>query len=248
MKLSFLLSGNAPVKKKYQIGETWLAVAGIPVEYPTLADTAGVLMCETNSCVDALGMTTDQPFANNGKAARPSTTRLTAQQSDGSDPSQVVTVIVNPGAVWKARLSGGATSGTALTAQANTVASTDGLLITTTANNSAYDDGVAWGATGANAGILRKLTALTTSGVPIIAFPFDIAVGDTFFYATFGPGEDAGFQLTTNLDEIDATADLQGTDNFRCIDFFHKDAAQEGATKTYAEFLMIDHVFGGNIT
>lgn len=248
MKLSYLLSGNAPVVKKYQIGETWLDVAGIPVEIPTLSDVAGVQMCETNGCVDALGVTLDKPHANNGKAAASSTTRLTAQQTDASDPSQVVSVVINPGAVWKARLSGGSTSGTALTAQTNTTASTDGLTITTSSNLSAYDDGVAWGATGANAGILRKVTAVTTTSTVVIAFPNDIAVNDTFYYATFGPSEDAGIQLTSNLDELDATADLQSTDNFRCIDFYQKDAAGKGATETYAEFILIDHLYGGNIT
>ncbi len=44
MRLSFCVSGNALVIKKYQIGENWLAVTGLPVEIPTLADTAGVLM------------------------------------------------------------------------------------------------------------------------------------------------------------------------------------------------------------
>lgn len=246
MELAYLLGGGAPVLKKYQIGENWLAVAGLPVEIPTLADTAGVLMAETTTCTDCLGVTVDQPHANAGKTLASSTTRLTAQQSDGTDPSQLVTVIVNPSAVWRARLSGGATSGTALSSQANTAASTDGLTITTTANNSAYDDGVAWGANGANAGILRKITAVTTTSTPIIAFPFDIAVGDDFYFCTFGPGENAGIQLTTNLNELDVTADIQSTDNFRCIDFYQKDDSADGSTKSFAEIVIIDHFFGPN--
>lgn len=248
MKLAYLMSGGAPVVKKYQIGATWGTATGIPVLYPTLADTAGVLAATTTAAADALGCTLDLPRANNGRASASSTTRLTAQQSDGSDPSQVVSVCVNPSAVWRGRLSGGAASGTALTAQSNLTASTTGLLITTTANNSAYDDGVAWGATGANVGVLRKITAVTTTSTPIIAYPADIAVGDTFYFCTFGPGEDAGIQLTTTLDEFDATGDSQAVDNFRCIDFFQKDAAAGGALKSYAEALLIDHVYGGNIT
>lgn len=238
MRFAYSLAGNAPVVKKYQIGETFNAgIVGIPVEYPTLSDTDGVLMCETNSVVDTLGVSLDNPG-----------TRQTAQQSDNTDPARLVSVIVNPSAVWRARLSGGATSGTALTAQSNTAASTDGLTITTTANNSAYDDGVAWGYTGANANILRKITAVTTTSTPIVAFPFDLAVGDTFMFCTFGPGEDAGIQLTTDLDEFDATADLQTTDNMRCLDFFQWDASERGNLNSYAEVMLIDHVFGGNIT
>lgn len=238
MRLSFTMSGAAPTIKKYQIGETFNAgIVGIPAEYPTLSDTDGVLMCETNSCVDALGVSCDNPG-----------TRQTAQQTDGSDPARMVSLIINPDAVWKAKLSGGATSGTALSPLTNTVASTTGLL-TTLALGTAYDDGVIWGYTGANAGILRKVTAVGgTNETPIIAFPQDIAVGDTFLPCTFGPGEDAGFDLTTDLDEVNATADAQATDNFRCVDFFHKDFADRGNIDSYVEMMLIDHIFAGNIT
>lgn len=230
------MSGNAPVTKKYQIGED-VTAAGIPFEYPTLSDTDGVLMCETTTCVDALGVSTDIPAS-----------RQTAQQSDGSDPARYVTLIVNPGAVYKARLAGGATSGTALSALTNTVASTTGLL-TTLALGTAYDDGVIWGYDGANAGILRKVTAVGgTNETPIVAFPQDIAVGDRFLACTFGPGEDAGIQLTSALDEVNATADLQGTDNFRCLDFFQKDLGGDGTLESFVEIMLIDHVFSGNIT
>lgn len=240
MKLLYLMSGNAPVLKKYQIGETFTAgVVGIPVEYPTLADTDGVLMCETNACVDSLGVSHDNPG-----------TRQTAQQTDNSDPARYVSVITNPGAVYKAVLSGGASSGTALSAFTNTVASTDGLL-TTLALGDGYDDGYIWGATGANAGILRKVTDVASQADEdlIIAFPFDIAVGDTFYACTFGPGEDAGINLTSDLDEVDATADGQSVDNFRILDFHQKDASeQDQSDRTYVELMLIDHVFSGNIT
>lgn len=245
MLFSHLLSGGAPVYVKYQIGETWLAVAGIPVEAPALADVDGVVMCETNECLESVGVTVDQPHANAGKAAAASTTRLTAQQTDGTDPQQVVTVCVNPNAVFRVRLSGGSTGGTALTAQSNTSASTDGLTITTASNLSAYDDGMVWGATGANAGVMRKATAVTTTTTAVVAFPYDIAVGDTFYYATFGPANRNGFNLVTNLDEADATADAQSLENFRCIYMDAKDAAAKGATESYAYVVIMDHVYGG---
>ena len=247
MKLSYLLSGNSPVKLKYQIGGTWGA-AGVPVLQPTLSDATGVRLATTTAAADLIGWTTDRAHANNGRAAAESTTRLTAQQTDNSDPSQVVTVIVNPGAVMKGRCNGGATEGTVLAEFTNTVASTDGLLITA-AFGTAYDDGWVCGATGANAGIARKIQgAVNTTGTPIVAFPYDIAVGDTFYAFTFGPGEDAGVQLSTNLYELDATADIQSTDNFRCLNVYFKDKSGGGAVNTYAEIVSIDHVFGGNIT
>jgi hypothetical protein len=237
MRLAYLLAGNAPVVKKYQIGATAGTVPGVPYLYPTLSDTDGVLACSTTAAADVLGVSVDVPSA-----------RQTAQQSDNSDPSRFVSLIVNPGAVYKARLCGGAGAGTALTPLTNTVASTTGLL-TTLALGTAYDDGFIWGYTGANAGHLRKVTAVGgTNETPIIAFPFDIAVGDTFLAATFGPGEDSGIQLTTNLDEVNATADIQSTDNFRCLDFYQKDASDRGNTESYVELMSIDHVYSGNIT
>jgi hypothetical protein len=236
MKLSVLLTGNAPVVKKFQVAATNVTV-GVPYCYPTLADTDGVVLAATTTCVDALGVSVDAPG-----------TRQTAQQSDGSDPARYVTLIVNPGALYRARLSGGATTGTALSPLTNTVASTTGLL-TTLGLGTAYDDGYIWGYDGANAGILRKVTAVGgTNETPIIAFPQDIAVGDRFLAATFGPGEDAGIQLTTTLDEINATADLQATDNLRCVSFYQKDLSGDGTLKSYAEIMLIDHVYSGNIT
>lgn len=238
MRLSFCVSGNALVIKKYQIGETFNAgVVGIPVEYPTLSDTDGVLMCETNSIVDTLGVALDNPG-----------TRQTAQQSDGSDPARYVSVGINADAVWHARLSGSSVTGVALTPLTNTVASTTGLL-TTLGLGTAYDDGWIGGYTGANVSVMRKVTAVAgTNETPIIAFPADIAVGDTFIPCTFGPGEDAGFQLTTALDEIDASADGQALDNARCISLYLKDQANRGNLESYAEIMLIDHIFAGSIT
>lgn len=245
MLFSHLLSGGAPVYVKYQIGETWKSVAGIPVEAPALANVDGVALASTNELLECVGVTVDTPHANAGNATAASTTLLTAQQTDGTDPSQVVSVCVNPNAVYRVRLSGGSTSGTALSAQTNTTASTDGLTITTASNLSAYDDGVAWGATGANAGKLRKVTAVTTTSTVVVAFPYDIAVNDTFYYCTFGPTQRAGFNLTGNLDEADATADAQSLENFRCLFMDAKDAAAKGATESYAYVVIMDHVFGG---
>src|SRR3990167_6650343 len=147
MEFSYSFSGSTAIVKKYQIGEA-MATAGVPVEIETLANTHGVLLAETTTCADCLGVTQD---------AAP--TRNTAQQTDNSDPAVYVSVIINPDAVWKAKMSGGSTSNTAITTQTNTVESTDGLL-TTLALGTAYDDGYIWGYTGANAGVLRKVTAV----------------------------------------------------------------------------------------
>jgi hypothetical protein len=232
MEYSYSFSGSAPIVKKYQIGEA-MATAGIPVEIETLSDTAGLLMCETTTCADSLGVTLDAQA-----------TRNTAQQTDNSDPAVYVSVIVNPDAVWKAKMSGGSASNTAITTQTNTVADSTGLL-TTLALDSAYDNGYIWGYTGANAGVLRKVTAVAgTNEVPIIAFPHDIAVGDTFLAATFGPGALNGCQLTTTLEQVDVTADIQSTDNFRVVEFEVRDSSDSGTTNSFCYLSIFDHLFG----
>lgn len=237
MKWAHSLVAGPPILQKYQVGATLATVPGVPHLYPTLADLDGVLPCSTTAAADQLGVSLDYVAA-----------RQTAQQTDGSDPARYVTLEIQPSSVYRGRLSGGATSGTALPINTNTVASTTGLL-TTTALGTAYDDGYIWGYSGANAGILRKVTAVGgTNETPIIAFPQDIAVGDTFLASTFGPGEDAGIQLTTTLDEFNATADLQSTDNFRCVNLEFKDLAGRGTLESYARIVLIDHVFSGNIT
>lgn len=224
-------SHGAPLHKKYQIGEA-IPLAGVPLRSSVLADVDGVTMFTTTAGLQAIGLGID---------AAP--TRNTAQQSDSSDPARYVTVSVRPDLIVGSLLSGGATAGTAITETANTTASATGLLITTTANQSAYDDGVAWGATGANAGIIRKITAVTTTSTPIIAFPFDIAVNDSFYFSTFHKGERQGLQLTSDFTQFNIAGDNQAAQTFRCWDFFHKPKAARGATQSEAHAVFCEHIF-----
>lgn len=224
------LYGGTPILQKIQIGEA-LSLAGLPLIASVLADVDGVKRASTTAAAEAIGISMDAQA-----------TRNTAQQTADADPAVYVTVNVRPDQIVRAKLSGGATAGTALSEFENTAASTDGLLITA-AFGTAYDDGYAWGATGANAGRLRKITAVNTTATPIIAFPSDIADGDTFYAATFGPFEDAGVQLTSNIAEIDATADNQSGTNFRCRALMQLAKAAGGATGTFADLIFSDHLF-----
>lgn len=235
MKFSYDQSQAMPVSNKYQIGEA-MAVAGVPVEVPTLSDTAGVLLCEVNTCADCLGVTMDAQA-----------TRNTAQQSDNSDPAVLVTVITNPFAVYKAVLSNDASQNTALTLYTETAGDTTGLLITSgLATDGVYDDGIAWGYDGANPKIVRKITGgSATTAVPIIAFPNDIDIGDNFLACTFEAGGLNGLGLTTLLDQINSADDEQGTDNFRCIRMDLQDEAGEGRTNSFAYITIFDHLFAG---
>ena len=216
-----------------QVGTTF-ANGGVPVLHATLANTDGVRACTATSCEDAIGILKNAV-----------TTRNTAQQSGNADPAALGTIDCNPGALIRARMCGGATSGTSLTAVANTVADTTGLLLTFAATQATYDDAYAIGATGANAGIRRKLTAVTTTAVPIIAFPFDIAVGDSFYLFTPGPNEDDEVQLTTDFTELNVTADNTSNLTLRVKETSTFGADESGATKNYAICTFSEHFLGG---
>lgn len=225
------MSGGAPLVKKLQIGEA-IPNAGVPLVSSVLADVDGVKLFTTTAGLMAIGL---------GEDAAP--TRNTAQQSNGSDPAAYVSVNVRPDAILGTFLSGGATSGTALTELTNTTLDATGLLLTFAATQAAYDDGVMWGATGANAGKIRKIIALTTTGTPIIAFPADIAAGDTFYACTFHKGERAGVQLTSDFTQANAAGDNQAAANLRCVDFFQRSKADRGATQSQAHLVFVEHLY-----
>lgn len=230
MQMHGHLYGGAPILQKLQIGEA-LSLAGLPLIASALTDADGVMRASTTAAAEAIGVSLDaQPVRN------------TAQQTADADPAVYVTVNIRPDQIVRARLAGSSTAGAALPEFANTAASTTGLLITA-AFGTAYDDGYAFGATGANAGRLRKIqNAVNTTGTPIVAFPSDIAVGDLFYAVTFGPLEDAGVQLTSNLAEVDATGDNQSGTNFRCRALAMLPKASGGALQSFADLIFTDHV------
>lgn len=201
-------SGSAPVRKRLQIGEA-MATKGVPVLVGGAAKV-GVVLASTTAAADLVGITDSAQD-----------TLVTAQQSDNSDPARRVSVIISPDAVYKAKLSGGATSGTDLAAKQVITASADGLTVTTGFDYSSptMDEGTIHCIKGANAGVTRKITSVgATAATVILAFPNDIAVGDQFIHLPFHPGEDQFVQLTTSLDEVNATVAVDtDNNNFRVI-------------------------------
>lgn len=223
--------GDGIVVKKYQIGEA-MATAGVPVLKPTLSGTDGLLLASTTAAADLIGVTLDAHA-----------TRNTAQ-TGLVDNAVYVSVIINPNGIFRARLSGGATTGTAISTTAETVASTTGLIVTN-APGTDYDDGVIWGYDGANAGYARKIEVGDATDANLtIALPFDTAVGDLFLMATTNPGDDAGVQLTSALDEVDATAENHAGVNFRVVEGDLRDKGGEGTTKSYFYLKGRDYMFG----
>lgn len=236
MKFSQLLGSNGtPYVKKIQTGEASSTV-GVP-HRASDGDDAGPILAETVTCADFVGVSIDTQG-----------TLVTAQQTDGSDPERAVSLIINPDAVYEARLSGGATSDTALDLKTVTTASTTGLAVTTSDDfsSTSFDEGSIWGYSGNNVGVLRKITSVSTTAATVtVAFPADTAVGDEFLAAPFFPLEDQNLQLTTALDQINASVAVDSdNDNFRILDVLARDITDNGRTNSAALIVAFDSIFG----
>lgn len=233
------MCGAAPVIKRFQVGET-MSIAGVPVVVGG-ANNEGIALASTTAAVTMIGVTID------------TATILTAQQTGNADPAAYVSVIVNPLAIYRAKLSGGSTANTALTQYDVTTASTDGLTVTTGDewSSPSYDEGVVFGYDGANAGVGRKITSVSsTAATVIVAFPNDTVVGDNFIrvpFCTSPYGQEKQFvQLTTTLDQVDASVAVDTNNvNFVPYELELRDESESGVTNSFVLLRPYDHLFGG---
>lgn len=241
MNVTGVLSGSAPVLLKYQVNAT-VSIVGIPMLAGATGE-AGLDLAGTQDALDMVGVNYD------------TATFVTAQQTDGTSAEREVTVCINQDAIIECHLSGGATSGTALTLQEVTTATTDGLDVTT---GTAWDSpdlnlGVVWGYDGANAGQFRKLTTTSsTAGTVTVAFDNDHQVGDNFLRANVWPAalETFSVELTAAFDEIDSTVAVATTGaEFQVIDMTLLDIGDDpDRIKSSVRMISGDHVLGGRVT
>lgn len=214
---------------KYQIGEA-MPNRGVPVEVAA-AGTAGIQLVETVTALDIVGLAVDKQE-----------TLVTAQQTDNSDPARMVSVCVNPDAIYRARMSGGSTSGTALTEYTVTDASTTGLDVDADTDFSNFDEGTVWFTGGNNAALSRRIgVGDATDATVVVAFPYDIATGDTFCVAPYGPPALQYVQLTTDLTEVDASVAVD-TDN---VNFLVQRLELADTLDSYAYLIPNDHYMVG---
>ena len=235
MKFAYSLSGNKMLVRRYQVNTTF-ANAGVVALDPG-SNNAGVAISTTTSFADAVGVTLD------------TATYVTAQQTDGTSAERKLSIILQPDAVYRALLSGGATENTALALHAVTTASTDGLTITTgtTWTGTEFDEGAVWGYDGANLGQIRKITSTSsTAGTVTVAFDYDTVVGDNFLRAPYWPLQTITLQTTTNLYQADASIAVGTGGAVRVVDLIHRDLSNEGRTKSEVLFTLNDHIF--NVT
>lgn len=237
MELAYLMSGGAPLVKKYQ-GSAAMTTAGVPVSGAGIStnDIGQIIVVGTTSIDGGLvGVTLDTP------GTTPAATGLT-------DSDISVSVIVNPDAVWRARMSGGAASSTAVTIDDTSGASADGTVLTGVTTR---DDGMVWCYEGANIGHFRR--ADDASGSVAMNFPNPVATGDTFLAAPGCPG--AGFAdsnanlifltLTTELDQIRVDAAGSATlDNYLVVDMEMNNITNEGENNSFYHVVPNAHLYG----
>lgn len=239
MEFAYDLSGTStPIVKKYQVA-TSNTVIGRPYLVVAAAGS-GIVLGTTTGVVDAIGVNVDAAG-----------TYVTAQQTDNSDTERLTSIIVNPTAVYRMLMSGGATEGTALTLYDVTTASTDGLAVTTGDDwtSPQWDEGTVWGYDGANAGKVRKVTSTSATAATVtVSFPNDTAVGDNFLRAPYSPTQTETLQLTTNCTQADASIAVGTGGTWHIVEMINGDIGAEGRTNSYVFAMLQDHAFSGAIT
>ena len=179
--LGYILGGAGPVIKKYRVGAGApdFTVAGAPAVVAATT-AAGVLPQAAATVGINLGLSLDTAIY---------TTTQAADMIEGQ-----ISLVVNPDAVYRLRMSGGATAGTALPLITNSVASTSGLTVTITTgdivpNSPTMLDGTLICLTGNNVGQRRRVTTVSATELTVLVpFPNDIAVSDTFTVVPYFPG------------------------------------------------------------
>lgn len=234
MEFAKLMSGGAPTILKFQIGIAMPDV-GVPLVIGG-AGKAGPVLAATTTAADFIGVTTDLQA-----------TLVTAQQTANANPAREVSVIVNTDAIYKVKCSGDSTSGTDLSTFTVTTPSTDGLVVTAGVFDSpTLDEGTIHCISGANAGITRKITSVSSSAATVtIAFPNDIDVGDQFVAVPFHPNEDQFVQLTSDFTELDCSVAVDtNNNNFRVLGILF-----DGIGNTHALIVPFDSLYaaGGSI-
>ncbi len=240
MLFDYDLTQSLPVMKKFQYGVT-LSNPGIPFTIPAAAGP-GVVIGTTTGATDLVGISLDK---GTGRDGLPQSTYSTTQGVGAASAERMVTLVINPFAVWSAKMSGGATEDTTLAQQVVSTASAGGTAVTTAASWTSaveYADGTVWGYSGPNAGRARKITS-SSSTAGTVTQPFDYAtvVGDVFLRCPWTPMMAATVQLTTALYQANAIISVGTGAPFRPIELRLRDSTDSGATNSFVLFVSNSH-------
>ncbi len=231
MEYAKMSGGGAPLVMDFQIGITF-SNAGVPVLAPTTG-LAGVVLPATTTAANQVGVSLD------------TATFVAAQQTDGTSAERKIKVVISPGAIFRALMTGGASDGTALTLYDVTTASATGVDIVTGDNFTNWDEGVIWGYDGANAGAERRIGIGDATDVTVpVAFDQDTVNGDNFMVAPWWYLDPKANDITTttNLFQVDASATVDAGWQAKIVDMELRDISEEGRTNSYLLFMFDDHV------
>jgi hypothetical protein len=239
MQASYLLSGGAPLIKKYKSAAGH--APGI-ILLQAAAGATGVSTSTTTSWVNAVGLAMDGILA----AGSP----VTYSNTQG-DVEYLQSVIVNPDVVLRALMVGSATNA-ALETRVVGSASSNGLTVVGTAgmtdpSSPDMDEGTVWYISGSNSGASRKITSTTTALTVTVVTPFAAnKVGDTYITIPYFPGmsgtSGAIVTMSTNLKNVRAELAITGATAAVL------DLELNGASDSYLQLIQMDNVFAGNIT
>lgn len=202
-----------------------------------VADTGGGYITDptTTSLLDFVGSCMGAA-PRNPEAGGAGTLTFSSTQGDTEG---LVRVCINPDAIYRARMSGGATAGTALQTVTNDTANAAGTTVTAADTPDAdMDDGTCWCITGGNAGLSRRVTTYTpnTSWVVTVPFPRTIGVNDTFHVSPYSPYVTVAIQLTSNFVDADASIAFGTGGNARVLELI-----LQAASDSYVHFVARDH-------
>jgi hypothetical protein len=217
------LSGGAFVHQTFQIEDDF-ATAGVAA-IPGAAADAGVQNPTTTSLINVYGHSVDTATGDTG---------------------DLLTLIINPDLVLRAKFSGGATSDTALTiATAGTSASTTVDNITGLVPNSPdIDDGVVWGYNGSNVGVYRAIIAADANTITVRnTWPTTPSSGDEFLTGSRAPGGLLGVQLTSAFDQVDGTAESPQGNTYAVLDGEFRGVDDAGTTNSFLHIVASLHAF-----
>jgi len=246
MQFAQTIDGSAPVLKKFQVGATCAANTPI-ISAGSAGDVGGAIPATTTNGASCLGVSED------------AATYAAGQPGAGVDPAAYVTVIVNPGALYRANIYGGATSATPVLTAVCTTTQTDGLTVVASATDFSttidMDLGFIFGYSGANAGHRRKIiTTSTVTATVVQAFPNNSVAADADEYL-YGPwcgihaDADVFVTLTTDLESLNGgVAPHLTADNFRVVEFDLKTKPEDGANTSSVLIAPYDHAFANGLS
>ena len=234
MEVAYMLSGGAPVVKRYMAGTT-ISTAGVPVigavdagtdlgsvEVPG-ASTAITIGQQVGLCIDTSGTVAATGITDNNDL--------------------FVSVIINPDLVYRARMNNGTTSGTALATTSPTSADSTGATLT---GATTFDNGAVWGYTGTNVGSFRR--ADDALGSLSINFVNGTSTDDTYLAVHGFPcGIEVtnfeSYDMTTDLTEIVAQTTVIDQDNYCTVDMELNDSSSNGNLRSYYHLIANNHHF-----